>query len=56
VSETAWNFAIGDYQPAQKWLKDRKNRRLNFEDITHYQQMINALDATTELMETLVEF
>jgi len=56
VSETAWNFAIGGYQPAQKWLKDRKNRRLNFEDITHYQQMINALDATAELMETLEKF
>jgi hypothetical protein len=56
VSETAWNFAIGGYQPAQKWLKDRKNRQLDFDDITHYQQMINALDATAELMETLVEF
>ena len=24
VPETAWNFYIGGYQPAQKWLKDRK--------------------------------
>ena len=24
VPETAWNFHIGGYQPAQKWLKDRQ--------------------------------
>ena len=24
VPELAWNFYIGGYQPAQKWLKDRK--------------------------------
>ena len=53
VSTVAWNFAIGGYQPAQKWLKDRKNRQLDFDDITHYQQMINALDATAELMGEL---
>ena len=28
VPEVAWNFHIGGYQPAQKWLKDRKNRTL----------------------------
>ena len=26
VPETAWYFYIGGYQPAQKWLKDRKGR------------------------------
>jgi hypothetical protein len=26
VPEVAWNFYIGGYQPAQKWLKDRKER------------------------------
>lgn len=33
VPETVWNFFIGGYQPAQKWLKDRKGRNLSFEDI-----------------------
>ena len=27
VPEVAWNFYIGGYQPAQKWLKDRKDRK-----------------------------
>ena len=26
----AWEFYIGGYQPAQKWLKDRKGRELSF--------------------------
>jgi len=35
VPEVAWNFYIGGYQPAQKWLKDRKVRKLTIEDIKH---------------------
>jgi predicted helicase len=50
VPEKAWNFYIGGYQPAQKWLKDRKGRELGFEDILHYQKMIVALTRTGELM------
>ena len=38
-----WNFYIGSYQPAQKCLKDRKDRQLNYEDILHYQKIIVAL-------------
>ena len=50
VPETAWNFYIGGYQPAQKWLKDRKDRVLDFEDILHYQKIIVALTETSRLM------
>ena len=35
VPEIAWNFYIGGYQPAQKWLKDRKGRKLSYDDIQH---------------------
>jgi len=34
---------FGGYQPVQKWLKDRKNRKLEFDDILHYQKIITAL-------------
>ncbi|WP_183576547.1 type ISP restriction/modification enzyme [Mucilaginibacter sp. X5P1] len=27
MPEIAWLFYIGGYQPAQKWLKDRKGRK-----------------------------
>ena len=50
VPEVAWNFYIGGYQPAQKWLKDRKGRVLTWEDISHYQAMIVALTETARVM------
>ncbi len=53
VPEVAWNFYIGGYQPAQKWLKDRKGRTLNFEDIQHYQKIIVALTETDRLMKEI---
>ncbi len=50
VPEIAWNFFIGGYQPAQKWLKDRKGRTLTNEDIEHYQKIIVALSETHRIM------
>ncbi len=50
VPQVAWDFYIGGYQPAQKWLKDRKSRVLNFEDILHYQKIIVALAETARIM------
>lgn len=53
VPEVAWNFYIGGYQPAQKWLKDRKERTLEFDDILHYQKIIVALTETDKLMKEI---
>ena len=53
VPEIAWNFYIGGYQPAQKWLKDRKDRKLEFDDILHYQKIIVALTETDRLMKEI---
>ncbi|GAB2841383.1 type ISP restriction/modification enzyme [Ferruginibacter profundus] len=50
VPEVAWTFFIGGYQPAQKWLKDRKERTLEFDDILHYQKIIVALTQTDNIM------
>ena len=50
---TAWEFYIGGYQPAQKWLKDRKGRTLSFDDILHYQKIIVALLETERLMKEI---
>lgn len=55
VPEQAWNFYIGGYQPAQKWLKDRKGRILSYEDIIHYQKIIVALEQTNRLMQAIDE-
>jgi len=53
VPEVAWNFYIGGYQPAQKWLKDRKDIELGFEDIMHYNKIIVALTETDRLMKKI---
>jgi predicted helicase len=50
VPPEAWNFYIGGYQPAQKWLKDRKGRKLEDEDIRHYQRVVRVLKETGEVM------
>lgn len=58
VPEVAWNFYIGGYQPAQKWLKDRRERKLEFDDILHYQKIIVALSETDRIMREIdgIEF
>jgi predicted helicase len=53
VPLVAWEFYIGGYKPAQKWLKDRKDRTLEFEDILHYQKIIVALTETDRLMKKI---
>ena len=49
----AWEFYIGGYQPAQKWLKDRKERELSFDDILHYQKIISSLMETDRIMKEI---
>ena len=49
----AWEFYIGDYQPAQKWLKDRHGRTLDRTDIRHYLNIITALVETDRLMKEI---
>ncbi len=49
----AWEFYIGGYQPAQKWLKDRKSKELSYDDICHYQKMITALSETDRIMKEI---
>ncbi|MDR1417401.1 MAG: N-6 DNA methylase [Prevotellaceae bacterium] len=53
VPVAAWNFYIGGYQPAQKWLKDRKGRTLTFEDVEHYQKIIFVLSETGKVMKEI---
>ena len=53
VPQVAWDFYIGGYQPAQKWLKDRKQRTLEFDDILHYQKIVIALSETDRLMKEI---
>lgn len=53
VPESVWGFYIGGYQPAQKWLKDRKGMTLSFEDVKHYQHIIYVLQQTERIMQEI---
>jgi predicted helicase len=55
VPQVTWEFYIGGYQPSQKWLKDRKDRKLEFDDILHYQKIIVALFETDRIMKEIDE-
>lgn len=53
VPRLSWEFYIGGYQPAQKWLKDRRERELSMDDIRHYQRIIKILSETDRIMKTI---
>jgi predicted helicase len=53
VPKVAWEMYIGGYQPAQKWLKDRKDRSLSTMEILHYENIITILLATKETMDKM---
>lgn len=49
----AWEFHIGGYQPAQKWLKVHKGRALSFDQVLHYQKIIKILIETDRIMKEI---
>ena len=55
VTPETWEFSIGGYRPAEKWLKDRKGRVLSDGDMDHYRHIVSALAHTKGLMEEIDE-
>ncbi len=53
VPPTVWQLHVGGYQVAEKWLKDRKGRRLSYDDIEHYRRVVMALERTIHLMSEI---
>jgi predicted helicase len=55
VPSEVWKFQIGGYQVCHKWLKDRKDRTLTYDELTHYQKVVVALKETIRLMQEIDE-
>ena len=55
IEPEVWEFQIGGYQVLHKWLKDRKGRKLFFNDFFHYQKIVVALKETMRLMGEIDE-
>jgi hypothetical protein len=53
VLPEVWEFHVGGYQVCEKWLKDRRGRKLTFDDLTHYQKVVTALGETIRLMAAI---
>lgn len=50
VPADVWRFEIGGYVVCEKWLKDRKGRKLTYDDVQHWQRMIVAIRETMHLI------
>ena len=53
VSSEVYEYQIGGYQVCDKWLKDRKERRLSLEDIRTYCRMVTAIGQTLVLQKQM---
>ena len=53
VPTAVWNMVVSGYQPLDKWLKDRKGKRLTNEEIIHYQKIIVALQRQIDVVEKI---
>ena len=50
VTPDIWAFYIGGYRLAEKWLKDRKDRDLSFDDVNWYCKICAVLSKTSQIM------
>lgn len=48
-----YEYRIGGYQVCEKWLKDRKGRRLGLDDIRNYCRVVTALDRTLTIQQQI---
>lgn len=55
VAKGVWEYHIGGYLPAQRWLKDRRNRLLSYDELSHYRRVIAAISETITLQDRIDE-
>jgi predicted helicase len=55
VAGEVWEYQIGGYQVMEKWLKDRKGRRLSFDEIKQYCRIATALKETIAIHDKIDE-
>jgi predicted helicase len=53
IPPEVWEYHIGGYQVAEKWLKDRKGRTLSSEEVSHYSKVITAIAETMKIQASL---
>ncbi len=53
IEPEVWNYFIGGYQVLNKWLKDRKEKYLNDEEIKTYIKIIEAIKHTIKIQKEI---
>ena len=53
IPKEVWEYRIGAYQVMEKYLKDRKERKLTLDEINHYMKVAKALHLTIKLQEKI---
>jgi predicted helicase len=53
ISKEVWEYQIGAYQVMEKYLKDRKGRKLSLDEINHYMKVARAIQLTVELQQKI---
>ncbi len=51
VLKDIWEYRIGAYQVMEKYLKDRKGRKLSLDEINHYLKVAKAIRLTIKTQE-----
>ncbi len=49
--ETVWSYRVGGYRVCEKWLKDRRERRLGLDEIRTYCRVVTALGLTMNIQQ-----
>ena len=53
VTPEVWESRIGGYQPMERWLKDRRGKKLTNDELEHYPRIATALLQTIGLIEEI---
>jgi type I restriction-modification system DNA methylase subunit len=55
ITKEVWEYRIGAYQVMEKYLKDRRGRKLSLDEINHYMKVAKAIRLTIGLQRTVDE-
>lgn len=55
VTPEVWSFQVGGYQVCEKWLKNRKGRRLSREEIDWFRRVVPTLSEIQRVMNCIDE-
>lgn len=55
VPSDVWEMQIGSYHPAERWLKDRVGRTLDWSEVRHFQKVLKVLSETGRIMNEIEE-